>query len=130
MLCQCGPNAEASSDKTGIPPLEATGLPLELFSHTMQSAASCHLMPGSALPVVSRGIIEADYGNADHQSAEFGLDAVKQSFQHANCAQRERTVHDRFAGGSEVHTDDAHTQRSNLTTLVLVRTASGDHDAV
>jgi sigma-B regulation protein RsbU (phosphoserine phosphatase) len=61
-------------DKTGITPLEATGLPLGLFSHTMRSAASCHLMPGSALLVVSRGIIEADYGDADHQAAEFGLD--------------------------------------------------------
>jgi hypothetical protein len=70
-------------------------------------------MPGPALLVVSRGIIEADYGDADHQSAEFGLDGVKQSFQHANCAERERTVHDRFAGGLGVHTEDSHTQRSN-----------------
>jgi serine phosphatase RsbU (regulator of sigma subunit) len=38
-------------DNTGITPLEATGLPLGLFSHTMQSAASCHLMPGSAFLV-------------------------------------------------------------------------------
>jgi hypothetical protein len=38
---------------------------------------------------------------------------VKQSFQHANCAERERTVHDRFAGGLGVHTEDSHTQRSN-----------------
>lgn len=102
-----------ASDNTGITPLEATGLPPGLFSHTMPSAASCHLMPGPALLVVSRGIIEGDYGDADHQSAEFGLDGVDPSFQHANCAQRERTVHDRFAGGSEVHTDDSHTPRSN-----------------
>jgi serine phosphatase RsbU (regulator of sigma subunit) len=46
-------------DNTGITPLEATGLPLGLFSHTMQSAASCHLVPGSALLVVSRGIVES-----------------------------------------------------------------------
>jgi serine phosphatase RsbU (regulator of sigma subunit) len=65
-------------DYTGITLLEATGLPLGLFSHTMQSAAACHLLPGSALLVVSRGIIEAD-----REGTEFGLDGVKESFQNA-----------------------------------------------
>src|SRR5260370_13800668 len=70
-------------DNTGITPLEATRLRLGLFSRAMQSAASCHLMLGSALLVVSRGIVEADDVDADHQAAEFGLDGVKQGFQHA-----------------------------------------------
>jgi serine phosphatase RsbU (regulator of sigma subunit) len=109
-------------DNTGITPLEATGLPLGLFSHTMQSAASCHLMPGSALLVVSRGIVEADCVDADHQAAEFGLDGVKQSFQNAtapNASELCLTVLQ--AARKFIPTTPTH---NDLTTLVLVRTAS------
>ncbi len=70
-------------DQSGITLLEATGLPLGLFSHTTQSATACHLMPGSSLLAVSRGIVEADYFDAAHQNVEFGLDGVQQSFQDA-----------------------------------------------
>jgi serine phosphatase RsbU (regulator of sigma subunit) len=124
-------------DHTGITPLEATGLPLGLFSHTMQSAATCHLMPGSALLVVSRGIVEADYVHADHldadhhggeYAAEFGLDGVKQSFQHATvlsardlCLTMLQAAR-KFTPITPTHND--------LTTLALVRNASGDHDSV
>ena len=121
-------------DNTGITLLGATGLPLGLFSHTMQSAAACHLLPGSALLVVSRGIIEADYVHvhanhldAEQQAAEFGLDGVKQSFQQATVL----TARDlcltmlqdarKFTPMTPTHND--------LTTLALVRNASGD-DAV
>jgi serine phosphatase RsbU (regulator of sigma subunit) len=115
-------------DDTGITPLEATGLPLGLFSHTMQSAASCHLMPGSALLVVSRGIVEADCVDADHQASEFGLDGVKQSSQDAtalNVSELCMTVLQ--AARKFIPTTPTH---NDLTTLVLARTASGDHDAV
>lgn len=70
-------------DHTGITLLEATGLPLGLFSHTTLSAATRHLMPGAALVAVSRGLVEADRVDVDNQVAEFGLDGVKQSFQDA-----------------------------------------------
>src|SRR6202140_2183765 len=119
-------------DNTGITPLEATGLPLGLFSHTMQGAASCHLMPGSALLVVSRGIVEADYVHvhadqieADSQAAEyaaeFGLDGVKQSFQHAialNASELCMAIlqaAQKFTPTTPTHND--------LTTLALVRNA-------
>jgi serine phosphatase RsbU (regulator of sigma subunit) len=46
-------------DHAGISLLPATGLPLGLFSHTTQSASTCHLAAGSALVVVSSGIVEA-----------------------------------------------------------------------
>lgn len=72
-------------DKTGITLLEATGLPLGLFSHTTQSAGACHLLPGAALLAVSRGIIEASSSPAhshDHET-EFGLDGVRTAFQAA-----------------------------------------------
>jgi sigma-B regulation protein RsbU (phosphoserine phosphatase) len=109
-------------DNTGITLLEATGLPLGLFSHTMQSAASCHLMPGSALLVVSRGIVDADYVDADHQATEFGLDGVKQNFQHATALSASDVcltilqAARKFMPTTPTHND--------LTTLVLVRTAS------
>jgi serine phosphatase RsbU (regulator of sigma subunit) len=107
-------------DNTGITLLEATGLPLGLFSHTMQS--------GSALLVVSRGIVEADYVDADHQAAEFGLDGVKQSFQHATALSASELCMTilqaarKFTPTTPTHND--------LTTLALMRNASGDHDAV
>lgn len=61
---------------TGITQLEATGLPLGLFSHTTRSASTCALAAGAALLVVSRGIVEAEF-----EDQEFGLESVKQSFE-------------------------------------------------
>ena len=106
-------------DYTGITPLDATGLPLGLFSHTMQSAAACHLVPGSALLVVSRGIIEAQRVEAEHEGAEFGLDGVKESFQNATaltarelCLTMLQAAR-KFTPATPTHND--------LTTLCLVR---------
>lgn len=103
-------------DGAGITLLEATGLPLGLFSHTMQSAAACHLVPGSALLVVSRGIVEAD-----HEGADFGLDGTKQSFQDATltsardlCLTILRSAR-KFMPATPTDND--------LTTLALVRNA-------
>lgn len=77
-------------DHTGITLLEATGLPLGLFSHAPQSAAACHLLPGAALLAVSRGIVEAERSAdnrpdnlRDHQVAEFGIDGVRKSLRDA-----------------------------------------------
>ena len=44
-------------DEAGITPLEASGLPLGLFSRTTQSVSTCALAPGAALLAVSRGIV-------------------------------------------------------------------------
>jgi serine phosphatase RsbU (regulator of sigma subunit) len=65
-------------DTTEIVQLEATGLPLGLFSHTTQSAATCALLPGAALVIVTRGIVEAEY-----DGEEFGLERMQSSLQHA-----------------------------------------------
>jgi serine phosphatase RsbU (regulator of sigma subunit) len=89
-------------------------------------------MPGSALLVVSRGIVEAEYVqaghlDADHQApeygaeyaAEFGLDGVKQSFQHATVLSASELcltilqAARKFAPTTPTHND--------LTTLALVR---------
>lgn len=106
-------------DYTGITLLEATGLPLGLFSHTMQSAAACHLVPGSALLVVSRGIIEAEYIEANHEGAEFGLDGVRQSFQNATAlTARELCLTMLQAARNFTPATPTH---NDLTTLCLVR---------
>jgi len=60
-------------DGTDVSTLEATGIPLGLFSHAVHEAQICVLPPNSALLLVSRGLIEAKAG-----SEEFGLERVKQ----------------------------------------------------
>ena len=63
-------------DQTGIVPLEATGLPLGLFSHATHSASTCALVPGAVVLIVSRGIVEAEFGGE-----EFGLEGVREALQ-------------------------------------------------
>jgi sigma-B regulation protein RsbU (phosphoserine phosphatase) len=61
-------------DPTGITRLEATGLPLGLFSHTTRSASTCALVPGAVLLIVSRGIVEVEC-----DGEEFGLEGASAS---------------------------------------------------
>jgi len=61
-------------DESGIIQLEASGLPLGIFSHATHSASTCALGHGAVLLVVSRGIVEAEYNNE-----EFGLEGAKNS---------------------------------------------------
>jgi len=65
-------------DSTGIIWLEATGLPLGLFSHVTQSASTCALVSGAVLLAVSRGIVEAEY-----DGEEFGLERTLQALRRA-----------------------------------------------
>jgi serine phosphatase RsbU (regulator of sigma subunit) len=108
-------------DGNGIRTLEATGLPLGLFSHTVHSSSTCALLPGAALLIVSRGLFETG-GNG----AEFGLEGVLRASEGVMpCAasklcttilQNARA----FAADSLVHND--------LTALALVR-SNGVHSA-
>jgi phosphoserine phosphatase RsbU/P len=108
-------------DPTGITLLEATGLPLGLFSHTTQSAAACHLVPGSALLAVSRGVIEADDPDAADQGGEFGLGGVKQTFLKATkLGARELCL--TVLQAARKFTPTTPTE-NDLTTVVLVRNA-------
>jgi len=109
-------------DRTGITLLEATGLPLGLFSHTTQSAGACHLVPGSALLVVSRGIVEADGVETDHWGAEFGLDGVKETFQRATVVSARDLCLTILQATRKV--TPATPTENDLTTLALVRNAS------
>jgi serine phosphatase RsbU (regulator of sigma subunit) len=111
-------------DRTGIALLKATGLPLGLFSHTTQSAAVCHLVPGSAVVLVTRGFVEADCENGDCEDAEFGLERAKQTFQDAT-AHSARDLCLSMLQATRQFTRTAPTH-NDLTTLALVRNAAPD----
>jgi sigma-B regulation protein RsbU (phosphoserine phosphatase) len=103
-------------DQTGITPLEATGLPLGLFSHATHSASTCALVPGAVLLIVSRGIVEAEFGGE-----EFGVEGVRKTLEQATV----RTARDlcltilqtaqQFMRVAPTHND--------VTTLALLRNA-------
>jgi serine phosphatase RsbU (regulator of sigma subunit) len=63
-------------DGAGVIELTATGLPLGLFSHATPDASIVALEPGSALVLVSRGVIEAR-----KRMKELGLEQVKDNLQ-------------------------------------------------
>jgi len=105
-------------DHGGIAMLEATGLPLGLFTHAPQSAATCALAPGAALLAVSRGIVETEYGGE-----EFGLDRTMRAFEragalsaHGLCMDMLQAIQN-FTRTAPTHND--------VTALVLARRASG-----
>jgi len=55
--------------------LRATGLPLGLFAASTYEAPTAHIAPGSALLLVSRGVVEAL-----RRKEEFGLHRVKEHY--------------------------------------------------
>jgi sigma-B regulation protein RsbU (phosphoserine phosphatase) len=55
--------------------LRATGLPLGLFAASTYEAPTAHVAPGTALLLVSRGVVEAL-----RRKEEFGLHRVKEQF--------------------------------------------------
>lgn len=109
-------------DGAGLALLEATGLPLGLFSHSTQGAAACHLLPGSALVLVTRGFVEADCEGGDCDDVEFGLDRAKQAFQDAT-ATGARDLCLGMLQATRQFTRTAPTH-NDLTTLALVRNAA------
>jgi len=104
-------------DLHGIAQLEATGLPLGLFSHTTRSASTCALVPGSALLVVSRGIVEAE-----QDGAEFGLQGVASSLQEGSAASA-RDLCLRILRDAQNFMQSAPPQ-NDVTALALVRTST------
>jgi sigma-B regulation protein RsbU (phosphoserine phosphatase) len=63
-------------DKSGVQRLEASGLPLGLFSHATHDAQIYVLPPGGALALVSRGLVEARAGKR-----EFGIEGVERALE-------------------------------------------------
>lgn len=61
-------------DSNGASVLPNSGVPLGLFSHATQDASICVMDPGSALVMVSRGLVEARAGGV-----EYGIERVRES---------------------------------------------------
>ena len=56
--------------------LEATGLPLGLFTHTIHDAQMCVLGEGDALVLASRGVVECGGNGRNH---EFGIEGIEKT---------------------------------------------------
>jgi sigma-B regulation protein RsbU (phosphoserine phosphatase) len=65
-------------DKSGITELASTGLPLGLFSHATCDAPTVALEKGSALLLVSRGVVEGRCKSDREEDLEYGLERVKE----------------------------------------------------
>ncbi len=76
-------------DGTGIVELGSTGLPLGLFSHATSDAPTVALAKGSALLLVSRGVVEGKCKDDKAEDLEFGLERVTERLQdnHSRSAQ-------------------------------------------
>ena len=101
-------------DDSGITQLEASGLPLGIFSHATHSASTCALEPGAALLLVSRGVVEAD-----HNEQEFGLEGVKAGFQ-AAAAITAQDLCSNILQASQQFTE-VPTAHNDVTALALLR---------
>lgn len=99
-----------------ISELDATGLPLGLFTHATWDAPVMVLEPQSVLLLVSRGVVEVK-----HDGEEFGLDGVKNALQQATGV----TAHDVCAGILKAaHEFAGATEDNDLTALALLRDSS------
>jgi serine phosphatase RsbU (regulator of sigma subunit) len=106
-------------DDSGITQLDASGLPLGIFSHATQSASTCALEPGAALLLVSRGIVEAE-----RDGQEFGLEGAKKNFLGAS-ALRAPDLCLAILQSAEEFVEAAPTH-NDVTALVLLRCRNTD----
>jgi sigma-B regulation protein RsbU (phosphoserine phosphatase) len=60
-------------DNGQVSSLNATALPIGLFSHSVPDSSVLALQPGNAMLVVSKGMVEAKY-----RGQEFGIERVKE----------------------------------------------------
>ena len=103
-------------DGAGIAELQATGLPLGLFSHAACDALMCAISPDGALLLVSRGVVEGK-----HRGEEFGLERAKAALQRPAATAKDlcrAVIEDirKFMGTPPTHND--------VTALTLARTGT------
>jgi serine phosphatase RsbU (regulator of sigma subunit) len=107
-------------DGSGISELASTGLPLGLFSHATCEAPTVGIEKGSALLLVSRGVVECGK-HEDDCTEEFGLQRVRELFQQTTLSCSEDvcrsvlTAIDQFSANAPVNDD--------RTALTLLRSA-------
>jgi len=94
--------------------LRATGLPLGLFAASTYEAPIAHIAPGTALLLVSRGVVEAL-----RRKEEFGLQRVKEHFAGIPI-ERANVVAGSVLDAVRQHLG-SHPTTNDLTTLALVR---------
>ncbi len=104
-------------DGTGITELPSDGLPLGLFSHATCDAPTAGLGKGSALLLVSRGVIECASDRDGND--EFGLERVKQ-FLHTASTRDARTLCTSLLNALGEFRKDA-LMHDDRTALALVR---------
>ena len=97
--------------------LAATGLPLGLFSHTMNEASIIALEPGSSLILVSKGVVDTTA-----KGERFGLRGVEAAWPSSSVG----SAHDRCLSvlRAAQHYSDTRKPHQGLTALVLIRTTS------
>ncbi|ABF43278.1 serine phosphatase [Candidatus Koribacter versatilis Ellin345] len=101
-------------DSDGITTLDASGLPLGLFTHSTHDAQICVALPGSSLLLVSRGLVET---KRHHE--EFGIDRVKNSMLEARFVDARELCAAMHAAAQEFL--DNKQPDNDLTTLAMVR---------
>jgi serine phosphatase RsbU (regulator of sigma subunit) len=104
-------------DRAGVIELPATGLPLGLFSHATPDASIVALEPGSALVVVSRGVVEAK-----RRTKELGLNQVKDTLQRVQTKSAQEICAAVFEQVREFTTKPP--THNDVTVLALVRKAA------
>ena len=110
-------------DSSGVTMLEASGLPLGLFSHATHDAQMCVLEPGAALMLVSRGIVECK-----HRRREFGIASMKELLAGTKSTNPQEVCSAALAAVEEF-TDRA-PEKNDMTTLTLIRPATTRVNAV
>jgi serine phosphatase RsbU (regulator of sigma subunit) len=115
----------------GITQLDASGLPLGLFSHATHDAQLVVLEPGSVLLLASKGLVELRFGRK-----EFGLERLKQTLleaPHGSAAAVCQSVLDQarsfserkprlnFFGLGNNHENGDADPANDLTTVALLR---------
>jgi phosphoserine phosphatase RsbU/P len=101
-------------DSDGISTLDASGLPLGLFTHSTHDSQLCVLRPGSSMLLVSRGLIET---KRHHE--EFGIERVKTSMLQAQFEDA-RELCTMMHAAAQRFLDDKPAD-NDLTTLAVVR---------
>lgn len=117
--------------------LEASGLPLGLFSHVTHDAQICVLPEGASLLLTSRGLLEVKAGGE-----EYGIERLKESLRKAGdgtardlCTfvlqavsdfieQKKRRSFLRFGGGAQKNGDNDSLGENDVTAVALLRRAA------
>lgn len=107
-------------DRTGISELASTGLPLGLFSHATADAPTVGMEKGTAVLLVSRGVIECG-GHNGNAADEFGLERVKQLILAAPSGGAQQLCSSILNGVGKFSTESP--LCDDRTALVLLRTA-------